>query len=234
MSGDPGLRIHRPRGEIRGVAVVLHGGRSESSLPVRPSQVAVLRMIPFDRALRHAGARHGLAVVRLLFRVRGWNGRLESPVHDARWALDRIRDRFPAVPISLLGHSMGGRAALRVADDESVTAVVAVAPWLPAGEPVNDVEGARILIMHGTRDRMTDPRTSAAWAVRARAAGAQVSYVSVRGARHAMLRRARLAHDLASGFILGALWDMPAAGTADGPATNPLRRALAGEPSLVV
>lgn len=233
MSRAPVLRIKRPRGDVRAVAMLLHGGRTESSMPVRPTQLAVLRMVPFARALHRAGRSQGLAVVRLQFRVRGWNGQLESPVGDARWALDRIGERYPGVPIALIGHSMGGRTALRVADDDSVAAVAAVAPWLPPAEPVAAIGGRRILIMHGTRDRMTDPRMSAAWAVRARAAGARVSYISVRGEHHSMLRRARLWHRLVTGFVLGALWDAPADGTARAR-PNVVRQALAGEPSVVV
>ena len=37
------------------------------------------------------------------------------------------------MPVVLLGHSMGGRTAVAVADDPSVVGVVALAPWLPAG-----------------------------------------------------------------------------------------------------
>ena len=76
----------------------------------------------------------GLAVVSLRHCMRGWNGDLRSPVADARWALDQFRERFGDVDVALVGHSMGGRTALAVADDPSVRSVVALAPWIEPGD----------------------------------------------------------------------------------------------------
>ena len=57
-------------------------------------------------------------------RVRGWNGAQRSPVADVEQALDELAARFPGVPIALVGHSMGGRAAMYAAGHEGVRAVV--------------------------------------------------------------------------------------------------------------
>ena len=56
----PALRVAARRGPVRGVALVLHGGRSSSTAPTRPWQLAVLRMVPFDRARDYGavGSRH--------------------------------------------------------------------------------------------------------------------------------------------------------------------------------
>ena len=43
------------------------------------------------------------------------------------------------MPVVVLGHSMGGRTACRVADHDLVRGVVALAPWLPPGESVADL-----------------------------------------------------------------------------------------------
>ncbi|MCW2658521.1 MAG: alpha/beta hydrolase, partial [Jatrophihabitans sp.] len=110
MTSVPALLVDEPRGEVRAVALVLHGGRSQGTGPVRARQLAVLRMRPFISSLRQAGADHGLAVARLRYAVRGWNGSAASPVADVRDALDQLAARFPGIPIALVGHSMGGRA----------------------------------------------------------------------------------------------------------------------------
>lgn len=230
---QPDLVVDEPRGPVRGVALVLHGGRSASVAPTRSRQLSVLRMIPFATALKRAGRKDGLAVARLRFAVRGWNGELRSPVADARWALGQLAERFPGAPVVVVGHSMGGRTALYVAGYPTVTAVVALAPWVEPGDPVEQLAGRHVLVMHGTRDRMTSARGSNAFAARARAAGADVSYVSVEGERHAMLRRAPVWHRLAAGYAVGVLFGRKASNS-DARTRTVLTEALAGAGSLVV
>jgi dienelactone hydrolase len=225
------LRVRTPSRPVRGVALLLHGGRVDTRMPTRPWQLAVLRMRPFASVLRAAGSRDGLAVARLRYQLRGWNGQQQASVADTRWALDQLHRRFPGAPIAIVGHSMGGRTAIYVADDPAVRVVVALAPWIERDDPVEPLRGRRLLIVHGSRDRVTDPLRSAVFAHNARSVAAQVTYLSVRGSDHAMLRRARLWHDLAGGFVTGALWSGSPRGH-DQP--RALQDALAGEPSLVV
>ena len=89
----------------------------------------------------------------------------------------------------LVGHSMGARAALRAAGHPCVTAVAGLAPWLPPGEPVDQLAGRAILLAHGTADIVTSPADTWAYADRARAL-TTVAEIEVRGGEHAMLRRA--------------------------------------------
>jgi dienelactone hydrolase len=234
VSPEPALAVRVPRGPVRAVALVLHGGRAQGTGPVRASQLAVLRMVPFAIALRRAGAVDGLAVARLRYVQRGWNGAARAPVADARWALAELERRFPGTPVALVGHSMGGRAALYVADHPTVRAVVALAPWIENGDPVTQLAGRRVLIAHGTRDRMTSPPASAGYARNAARVAASVSFVSVQDERHAMLRRARVWRELTTGFVLGVLWARQPAGTGQPRTTNVLAQALAGRASLVV
>jgi dienelactone hydrolase len=188
------------------VVLVLHGGRELSSDPVQARQLAVLRMLPFARRIARRGAGR-VVVARLRYAIRGWNAADGSPapVADAEWALGQLTERFPGLPIGLVGHSMGGRTALRVGGHPQVRGIVGLAPWLPAGEPVDQLAGRRVLLMHGTTDRMTSPAGTAAFATRIEAAGASVSLVSVYGEGHAMLRRAQLWHEMSAQFVLSTV-----------------------------
>jgi alpha-beta hydrolase superfamily lysophospholipase len=219
-----------------GIVVVLHGGREHGRAPVRLNQLAVLRMVPIARRIAAAGQGR-LAVVRVLDAVRGWNGVDASPVADARWAVGQTQERFGDLPVALVGHSMGGRAAMRAADAPNVHAVVGLAPWLPAGEPTEQLRTRQVLIVHGTGDRMTDPNRSAAFAAALDGVAAQVSYVQVPGEKHAMLRRRDAFDGLAAGFVTGTLLGPQSARigrrTETAPLTNILRQSLAGERWLV-
>jgi alpha-beta hydrolase superfamily lysophospholipase len=215
-----------------GIVLVLHGGREEGRTPVRATQLAVLRMVPIARRVAAAG-RGRLAVVRVLDLVRGWNGSDAAPVADTRWAVEHCLERFGDLPVGLIGHSMGGRAAMRAAGAPNVRSVVGLAPWLPPGEPTEQLRGKRVLIVHGSADRMTSPEASAAFARSLAGVAAQVSYVSVPGEGHAMLRRPDAFDGVAAAFTAATLLGTDAAHagrrTKTGPVANVIRQALAGE-----
>ena len=222
------LHVDEPSGPVRGVALVLHGGRSKSRTPVRANQLAVLRMLPFVNSLRHGGSEHGLAVARIRYRVRGWNGADRSPVPDVEGVLDRLVAQFPDVPIALVGHSMGGRAAMYTAGHDAVRSIVGLAPWMEPGDPLEQLRGRRLLVAHGRADRMTDPRESAGYTAAAAAVATSASYVAIDGDKHAMLRRPKLWHELATGFVLGSLLDLAPRGTVGADAANVVQKALDG------
>jgi pimeloyl-ACP methyl ester carboxylesterase len=185
---------------VTGVVVVAHGGRSVSSEPTTPVQPAVLRMVPLARAIRHALRGSGAVVFRPRFQLRGWNGEQALPVHDLSRILDDIVGRFGPVPVVLVGHSMGARAAMRVAGHPAVSAVAGLAPWLPPGEPIGQLAGRRVLLVHGSADGITRPEDTWAFAERARRV-AGVMAVEIRNGEHAMLRRAGLWHGVAAEFV---------------------------------
>jgi pimeloyl-ACP methyl ester carboxylesterase len=193
-----------PRVSTKGVVLVAHGGQTSSTSPTSPLQPAVLRMIPVAGAIRMALWGSGVAIQRHRFRVRGWNGALASPVGDLNEALDAVVAEFGSVPVVLVGHSMGARAAARAAGHPAVTAIAGLAPWLPSGEPVGQLAGRRVLLAHGSADSITSPAETWAFLERARAV-TEVSAVEVRDGDHAMLRRARLWHAIAAKFARAAL-----------------------------
>lgn len=207
--GVPAENSHRPSltvlpasGATRGVALVLHGGKAHSFEPVEARHLSPLRMIPFARHLHRAGKGYGLAVWHLRNSVRGWNGQDMSALQDARWALEQISAEHPGVPVYLVGHSMGGLTAVCAADHPQVEAVVALAPWLGPETPAGRLAGRRVLIVHGTDDRMTSPTQSLKFAGRAAGDAASMQYVSLSDAGHFMVRRLRLWHALTTGFVI--------------------------------
>ncbi|HEX2290332.1 MAG TPA: alpha/beta fold hydrolase, partial [Pseudonocardiaceae bacterium] len=177
--------------QVRSIVLVLHGGQARSSTTVqRRTQLSYLRMVPFARFLHRRDGGRGLSVRILRYRYRGWDEPERHPVQDASWALAQLRGQHPEASIALLGHSMGGRAALRVADHAAVTAVCALAPWTMDDEPVRQLAGRSVLIAHGDREHTTDPRLSYRFAVRAKQVTSRVCRFDVLGDGHAMLRRA--------------------------------------------
>jgi pimeloyl-ACP methyl ester carboxylesterase len=203
---SPAPRLRFTGGGVRPDAVVLllHGGTTDSLAPVRAFDSGVLRMVPFGRSVVRAG-RGRIMLASLRYAVRGWNGDQESPIPDARWALDRIAERFVDLPVGLVGHSLGGRVALRVADHGGVRSVAALAPWLPPGESIPALDGRAVLLAHGTADRRTDPGETFDLAERLAAQGVDVELVKFPGSGHAMLFPARPWHDLVAGFMVRTL-----------------------------
>jgi dienelactone hydrolase len=210
----PAVSVWRARGRTEAVVLVLHGGTERSTGGVPPWKPAYLRMVPIARALRRATRKAGVEVRLLRNRRYGWNAPDLDPVEDARWALERVRAEHPGLPVVLVGHSMGGRVALRVADDPAVRGVCALAPWTPRGEPVGAVAGRSVLVVHGTRDRMTSPAESHAFAERAEGIAARVARFEIAGEGHAMLRRASVWTRLTTAFTLEVLAGNPDAALA--------------------
>jgi pimeloyl-ACP methyl ester carboxylesterase len=201
----PRLQLLRARRPVRGVALVLHGGQEESRLRAGRLRPAYLRMVPFALDLWRVGRRRGIAVWLLCYRYRGWNKPDLDPVQDARWALAEIRAAYGEVPVALVGHSMGARVALRVADDPAVVAVCALAPWTTAKDHVDQLAGKAVLIAHGDQDTRTKPEDSHAFAERAKIVNDTLRVLDIPGEGHSMLRRPRVWTLLVRRFVLGAL-----------------------------
>ena len=144
-----------------------------------------------------------LAVLRLKYRVRGWNGNRQDPVQDARWALDRIRRALPGIPVVARGSldgRPGGAAPQHRAGRRRRRRARAVGrerrPPPSAGHPR--------AALHGSHDRVTDPRRTGILAKRLEESGVDVRHVSVEGGDHPMLRKAALWHDTVADFVTDA------------------------------
>ncbi|MEV7736793.1 alpha/beta hydrolase [Streptomyces sp. NPDC088921] len=214
---------------VSGVVLLLPGG-DETSLR-RPASMRLPSTVrALGRRLARSGQADGLAAHLVHYRYRGWNGSEAHLAHDATWAADEIVRRYGDVPVSLVGVDMGARAALRAAGHEAVNSVVAVAPWLPeedvaaTPEPVKQLVGRRVLIVHGTNDEQTDPELSFRLASRAKKANREVCRFEVHSDGHGLHQYRAEVQALTEDFVMGALFGRAL--------SRPVQDALAAPPPL--
>ncbi|WP_079075560.1 alpha/beta hydrolase [Streptomyces griseorubiginosus] len=214
---------------VSGVVLLLPSG-DETSLR-RPSAVRLpCPAKALGRRLARAGRRDGLAAHLVHYRYRGWNGSEAHLAHDANWAADEVVRRYGDVPVALVGVDMGGRAALHAGGHDAVNSVVAIAPWLPeedvaaSPEPVKQLVGRRVLLVHGTNDRRTDPELSFRLASRAKKANREVCRFEVHSDGHGLHQYRSEVQALAEDFVMGALFGRAL--------SRPVQDALAAPPPL--
>jgi len=198
---SPSLLRRDPATAASGLVLMLHGGRANGLTQVDDRSASWRRsrwmMGHIEDRLHAAGV--GLWLLR--YQVRGWNAGAAaqpSPVPDARWALDQVRAQLGPLPVVLLGHSMGARTAVAVADDPSVNGVVALAPWLPADEPVRPLAGKHLAAAHGRTDKITSARQTEAFVRRAGSVAASTEFADLGRVGHYMFRRIARWNDFAA------------------------------------
>ncbi|MER7488566.1 alpha/beta hydrolase [Streptomyces sp. NPDC126497] len=216
-------------GAVSGVVLLLPGGEEVSAR--RPSAVmAAASVRAVGRRLARAGRDESLAVHVVHYRYRGWNGSEAHPARDAAWAADEAVRRYGDVPVCLAGIGMGGRAALRAGGHEAVNSVLALAPRLPdedvaaPPEPVKQLVGRRVLIVHGTNDARSDPELSFRLAARAKKANREVCRFEVHADGHGLSQYREEVLALAEDFVMGALFGRAF--------SRPVQDALAAPPPL--
>ncbi|MFI5683665.1 alpha/beta hydrolase [Streptomyces sp. NPDC051636] len=214
---------------VSGAVLLLPGGEEVSAR--RPSPVWATAFVrALGRRLARAGRDEGLATHVVHYRYRGWNGSEAHLAGDASWAADEIVRRYGDVPVCLVGLGMGGRAALRAGGHEAVNSVVAVAPWLPEddvaapAEPVKQLVGRRVLIVHGTNDERSDPELSFRLAVRAKKVNREVCRFEVHSDGHGLHQYRGEVQALVADFAMGALFGHAC--------PRPLEDALAAPPPI--
>ncbi|MBO1419749.1 alpha/beta fold hydrolase, partial [Streptomyces sp. FH025] len=118
-SVDGGAAAHRALrwrhlpAQPRAAVLVLHGGEEHNLARPGRLNLPLLRMRGFLRSLDRDTANAGVALGTVRYRHRGWNGPRADAALDALAALDELAKALGPVPTVLIGHSMGGRAALR-------------------------------------------------------------------------------------------------------------------------
>jgi predicted esterase len=197
---------------VSGVVLLLPGGDEVSDR--RPSPlVATASVRALGRRLARAGREEGLATHVVHYRYRGWNGGEAHLAQDASWAAEEAVRRYGDVPVCLAGIGMGGRAALHSGGHEAVNSVLALAPWLPEEdasappEPVKQLVGRRVLIVHGTKDARSDPELSFRLAARAKKANRDVCRFEVHSDGHGLHQYRDEVLALAEDFVMGALFE---------------------------
>ena len=184
---EPALTRLDAAGRSGALVLMLHGGKAQSSAPVDGRSASWRRSLSMQRDIAPSLHEAGMSVWLLRYRRRGWNAAGRDVVADARWALDEVRASLGDVPVVLLGHSMGARVAVHVADDPQVRGVVGLAPWWQQGDPVATLRGRHLVAAHGRRDRITSFRATAAYVDRARAVAASADFRDMGRLGHYML-----------------------------------------------
>jgi predicted esterase len=175
-----------------GLVLMLHGGKATGLTVVEDNSASWRRS---RWMMEHISGRlnaSGVDVWLLRYGVRGWNASATagpSPVPDARWALAEVRREHGDLPVVLLGHSMGARTAVAVADHPGVVGVVALAPWLPPTEPHDALAGRHLAAAHGSGDKITSLRQTRAFCRTAESVAASVELRDMGRVGHYMLRR---------------------------------------------
>ncbi|WP_341927700.1 alpha/beta fold hydrolase [Nocardioides psychrotolerans] len=173
--------------EPRGVVLMLHGGKQASMQSVDHRSASWRRFAAMQRSITPRAHAAGVSTWLLRYTVRGWNH--GAPVDDARWAIEEVRRELGDVPVVLLGHSMGGRTAVHVADAPSVVGVVAVAPWWSPEDPVHTLSGRQVHAAHGRTDKITSARMTRAYLERATPIASSASFTDMGRVGHYMFRR---------------------------------------------
>ncbi|MEU6756737.1 alpha/beta hydrolase [Streptomyces sp. NPDC046685] len=215
-----GARLGRAAGAngsvstVSGVVLLLPGASRWSPGPVRP----------LARALARAGGTDGLVTHHVI------HGGGASREEEAGWAADEAVRRYGDVPVCLAGFGAGGLAALRAAGHTAVNSVLALAPCLEepgtadSPEPVKQLSGRQVLIVHGTNDARSDPESSFRLAARAKKANRSTCRFEVHSDGHRLREHQAEVVALSVDFVMGAVFS--------GRYSRPVTDALAAPPPL--
>lgn len=187
---------------------MLHGGKPRSTKEVDGRSLSWRRSAVMQHAISPALHSEGISVWLTRFAAAGWNADAPagpSPVPDARWTLDQVRREFGEVPVVLLGHSMGARTAVAVADDALVTGVVALAPWFPPDEPVAALSGKHLVAAQGRRDRITSYAHTQEFVRRAARVATSTQMIDMGDLGHYLLKGSARWNDVAISQCLAVL-----------------------------
>ncbi|MGP3985457.1 alpha/beta hydrolase [Streptomyces sp. 3N207] len=192
----------------------------------------VTHIVHYRNSSRRDGRNGGAAGEGTSRTADGAGGRIADRTADAEWAVEEVLRRYGDVPVCLVGTDIGALAAWRAAGHQAVASVVALAPLLcepgtgegGSAEPVQQLRGRQVLIVHGTNDTRCDPELSFRLAERAKKVNAQVCRFEVHTDGHGLRGYAAEVAALTQDFVLGTL--------CGGDLCRPLTDALAAPPPL--
>lgn len=222
--------------------MLLLPGGGEPHSRRRPSALAAAQALPLARQLVAGPGDEVLVAHTVQYRYRGWNGTAADPAQDAEWAVQEAVRRYGDVPVCLAGVDVGARAALRAAGHPAVSGVLAFGPMLPRPadqqqqkedeqDPVQQLAGRQVLLVHGTDDVRTDPELSYRLAERAKKVTADVCRFEVHtdghGLRHRRTEVVALGRDFVGGVLCGRDFARPLVDAMAAPPPLGLRMPLA-------
>jgi pimeloyl-ACP methyl ester carboxylesterase len=166
-------------------AVLVNGG---SAKPAPGTWSATSELLVSELAPRFPTIRF----VEVRYRLKTWRA-LDSCVADGGAAL-ATADRAKTL---LVGFSLGGAVAVRLAASAKVTGVLGLAPWLPPELSLEGLRGKRLDVVHGSWDRHlpgipgVSPTYSRAGWERARRLGVDGTYSVIPRGLHGCAVRSR-------------------------------------------
>lgn len=185
---------HTPKGAVRAVALVFHGGsEGAGTKAVGEWSPSYRRAAYLHWCVKNRLADQGIALWLTRFRFDNWayNGAApgSTQVDDSEAAIEQASIDYPGVPVVLIGHSMGARVAVRVAAQAHVAGVIGLAPWFPAEEAVDTLTDRHLAVAVNPGDPHATAAEATAYCARAAARAISVEYQEI--GSESLGRRAR-------------------------------------------